>query len=363
MERTNRELRGRSRDILTLGSSEVLDLLNGREHDVLDVVERAYRLHGGGQSALPHSTFLRFPQEPANRIIALPAYLGGEINCAGVKWIASFPENRKHGIDRASALLILNEMMTGRPKAVIEGSIISARRTAAGAALAARALQRKRSNIAGLVGCGPINFEIVRFLRAACPEIDQLFLYDLDRERSEAFKEQCKQHFGGLHVNIAASAQEIFASVPLISFATTAAKPHIFDPATFLPGSTILHISLRDLSPELVLACDNVVDDVDHVVRAETSIHLAQKLAGHLEFVRCSIAEVFNGTAVPRRDEHSPVIFSPFGLGILDIAVGQYIFDLAATSGAGTMIPSFLPDSWTRVPELTAPSGVCCISE
>lgn len=345
MERPNRKLRSCSRDILTLASSEILELLIGKEHEVLGVVEHAYRLHGAGHSALPHSTFLRFPQDQANRIIALPAYLGGEIDCAGVKWIASFPENIKHGTDRASALLILNDMATGRPKAILEGSIISARRTAASAALSACLLQQKPSSVAGIIGCGPINFEIVRFLRAACPEVSQILIYDLDRDRSQAFKEQCNQQFAGLRVGIALRPEEVYESVLLISFATTASKPHIFDAATFLPGATVLHISLRDLAPELVLACDNVVDDLDHVARAETSIHLAQKSAGHLNFVRCSIADVLNKTAAPRNGDDRPVIFSPFGLGILDIAVGQYIYDLARNSGAGTIIPAFLPGS------------------
>ena len=136
-------------------------------------------------------------------------------------------------------------------------------------------------------------------------------------------------------------------SCSLISLATTSSEPHIFDLSGCIPGSTILHISLRDLSPEVILANDNVVDDVDHVCRAMTSIHLTQQLTGHTEFVRGSLASVFTGKAPEKRDATAHTIFSPFGLGVLDIAVGRLLMSLAQDEKQGTIIESFLPASWS----------------
>src|SRR6267378_2325539 len=179
------------RDILMVGGEEVRSLLTGGELQVVEIIRKAYQIHHKGLSALPHSSFLLFPQNPANRIIALPAYLGGEVNSAGVKWIASFPDNIARGEDRASAVLILNAMDSGRPRAILEGSVISSKRTAASAALAAQVLQREKSSVAGIVGCGLINFEIVRFLLATCPEIGTLLVYDIDPDRARNFQERC----------------------------------------------------------------------------------------------------------------------------------------------------------------------------
>ena len=119
-------------------------VLQGREQQIMELIETAYRLHGAGESVNPPSYFLRFPERPSARIIALPASLGGQLGVHGLKWISSFPDNVASGIPRASAVLILNDGVSGYPFACLESSIISATRTAASAALAAHWFSRSR---------------------------------------------------------------------------------------------------------------------------------------------------------------------------------------------------------------------------
>ena len=336
------------RNILVLSGDEVADVLAGQELAVVDAVSKAYQVHGQGQSSLPHSTFLHFPNNPANRIIALPAYLGGEVNSAGVKWIASFPANVNEGFDRASAVLILNSPENGRPSAILESSIISARRTAASAALAARVLTVGRSRTAGLIGCGVINFEIVRFLPVTCPDIDHLLVYDLSADAARNLQERCAEEFPKLKVEIAANSDTVFRNAGVISFATTSGKPWVHSLKMCAPGTAVLHISLRDLAPDVILDCDNVVDDVDHVSRAQTSIHLTEQKAGNRGFIRCTLAGILQGKDQPRADRNGIAVFSPFGLGILDIALGELVLKLARQKGRGTVIESFLPAPWRK---------------
>lgn len=334
-------------DLLILSGNEVASLLHGREGQIMDVVREAYITHASGASTLPHSSFLGFPAEQRNRIIALPAYLGGSFEICGLKWVSSFPGNLERGLDRASALVILSSPVTGQPEAILEASRISAKRTAASAALAARHLQTgKQTKRLGVVGCGPINFEVVRFVLFTFPEIEKLFLFDLDHERTEVFKHSCQSRVADVEIETLNSIEAVLESAPLITFATTAIKPHISDLSKCAPGSTILHVSLRDLTPEVILASDNIADDVDHVCRANTSLHLAEQLVGNRDFIRCALPDILSGNAPARRDDQSIAVFSPFGLGVLDLAVGKLARDLALQEGIGTPITSFPADSW-----------------
>src|SRR5205085_1668370 len=105
-------------------------------------------------------------------------------------------------------------------------------------------------------GCGLINYEVVRFLSAVCPPVESIVVYDLDAARADHFKSKCEQLLKGVEVRAVKQVEEVFAASSLISIATTAATPHIFDLSRCRPGSTILHVSLRDLSPEVILSCD-----------------------------------------------------------------------------------------------------------
>lgn len=336
-------------DVLIVTGSEVRALLSGREAEIISSVRDAYVAHGKGGSSLPHSTFLRFPDDARNRIISLPAYLGDGFGVAGVKWIASFPGNFEKGLDRASAVLILNSVQTGRPEAILESSIISAKRTAAGAALAAQVIHRPGdAESVGLIGCGLINFEVARFLKTVCPGIGRLAVFDVDAARAEQFVAKCRQFYGAAEFAVARDVESVLRESRLVSFATTALAPHVADLAACPPGATILHVSLRDLSPEAILSADNVVDDVDHVCRAQTSVHLAEQLAGHRGFIRCTLADILTGAAPPRRDPEGVAVFSPFGLGVFDLAVGKLVYDSAVERGQGRVIKSFLPDPWTE---------------
>jgi len=123
----------------------------------LDAVERAFKLLAVGEVKVPNKIVLELPpsEQERGRINGLAAYIGGDWEVAGIKWIPSFPKNpREHGLPRASALLTLNNTNTGTPLAVMDGTIISAMRTGAMGGLGAKYLARKDSEVAALIGLG-----------------------------------------------------------------------------------------------------------------------------------------------------------------------------------------------------------------
>lgn len=324
-----------------ISGAQVHQAVNGHEAQVTRMIEAAYRLHGEGATVNPDSYFLRFPDRPSSRIIALPASVKGDVDVHGIKWISSFPENVAAGIPRASAVLILNDTETGYPFACLESSIISAARTAASAALAAVELSDRRGSRptrVGFIGVGLIARYIHTYLAGNGFKFDELGIHDLSADHAAGFKSYLERSESG-QVTIHDTAEDLIRSSDLIVFATVAGEPHVTDPAWFGHNPLVLHISLRDLSPEIILASYNIVDDVEHCMKANTSPHLAEQQVGHRDFVAGTLYDVLTGKTTPPADK--PVVFSPFGLGVLDLAVAKYVYDQVTESGDLLTVPDF----------------------
>lgn len=322
-------------DFAIVSGSAVQQVLTGRSAEVVRLVERAYLAHHAGQTTNPHSHFLRFTDRPDNRIIALPASLGAGFDVDGIKWIASVPGNIHIGLPRASAVLVLNDQQTGFPLACMESSIISATRTAASAVLAAGRLAESRRRIS-YVGAGLIAEYIHRLFTETGWTFDEVGVHDLRHDAASRFGARV----GGHPVKVHDTVESAVRAADLVVFATTAVAPHVTDLAWLRHNPTVLNISLRDLGAEVILASTNFVDDVDHCLRAGTSPHLAEQHSGSRDFVTGTLGDVLLGQEVPAGH---PVVFSPFGLGVLDLAVASHVLQLARTAGLVTHIPGFFP--------------------
>jgi ornithine cyclodeaminase len=306
-------------------------------------VETAYRLHAAGDAVNPDSYFLRFPDKPNARIIALPAHLGGTVQKSGIKWISSFPDNRAHNLARASAVLILNDADTGYPVACIESALISATRTAASAALAAEhiAINPRQGNL-GIVGTGVIARTTVEWLLFRGWRFRRVNLYDLDQKEADRFSRWMRDRHD-VQVDVLDSLEDTVADSSLLLFTTTAAEPYLSDERLFRHCPTVLHLSLRDICVNIILGSQNIVDDVDHCLKANTSLHLAEKATGNRAFVAGNLVNVLDKELRP--DPRKPRIFSPFGLGVLDLAVGNLVLEKAVSSGQATTLPDFFSNA------------------
>jgi 2,3-diaminopropionate biosynthesis protein SbnB len=327
-----------------ISGSQVQRALTGRTGEIVELVEAAYRLHSAGESVNPPSCFLRFPDRPTSRIIALPASIGGSMPVDGLKWISSFPPNVATGIPRASAVLILNDHGTGYPFACLESSIISATRTAALAASAADWLSRGRRRPArvGFFGVGLIARYIHTFLAGTGWVFDEIGVHDLSPASAAGFCEYLERALPVSRITVHDSAERLIRSSDLVVFATVAGEPHVREVSWFDHHPLVLHISLRDLGPEIVLASTNIVDDVEHCLTASTSPHLAEQLTGSRDFLQGTLDDVMAGRVTIPADR--PVVFSPFGLGVLDLAVGKHVYDEVSRSGELHVIDDFFHD-------------------
>ncbi|MFF2630098.1 2,3-diaminopropionate biosynthesis protein SbnB [Kitasatospora griseola] len=327
-----------------LGREDVRTALADLDSTVIDLVRNAYVLHSQGKSDLPFSTFLRPLHRSDSRIIALPAYLGGPAPVMGLKWISSFPENVNRGMQRASSLCILNDLESGYPLALMEGSQISAVRTAAGAALASGLLNAGREvRTIGLVGCGTINNQVVHFLTQVHEDLETVLLQDAFPERAKVFAAELAAEYPGVEFKAATLGQALSADTVSIATTDSSYWLDLADYPNRPHGQVVLHLSLRDLSVSSVLGAVNITDDADHAIREQTSLHKAEQQAGHRRFVTAEIGALLDGTA--ELPAARTVVFAPFGLGVLDLAVAEAVLNHAEKHGLGTEVEGFDPGS------------------
>ncbi len=323
----------------------VEQILSEAPQACIDDVEKAYLAHHAGETVNPDSYFLRFPDRPADRIIALPASLGGANGVCGIKWIASFPGNIEGGLQRASAALLLNDPRTGYPYACMEASRISAARTAASAVLACRWLRPADRRIPrlGIVGAGFIARNILDMFASDGWQPGELLVHDLHAPSARALAAHAQTRHG-LQAGVADQLEQVLQA-DVVVLATTAGAPYI-SAWHFTPQQCVLNISLRDLAPEILMEANNVFDDVEHCMKAGTSPHLAEQKCGHRRFATGTLAQLMRGEI--RLREEISTIFSPFGLGMLDLAVGRRVYQEARRRGRAVAVPNFFhePSRW-----------------
>ncbi|MDG4830668.1 2,3-diaminopropionate biosynthesis protein SbnB [Solwaraspora sp. WMMD1047] len=321
-----------------MGGAHIRAVVEESRPQIVDRVRETYLAHHRGETVNPNSYFLRFPEKPNARIIALPAFLRGEPGVAGIKWIASFPDNVARNVPRASAVLVLNDFATGYPFACLEAAQISAARTAASAALAAERIHGSRTAArVAVIGAGIIARNILEFLAALHWSIGHVVVHDTVAAYARRYADHAESL--GYPATVAEPLADAVTAADIVLLATTATEPYLLDAGLFGAGQTVLNISLRDLGPDVVAAAHNVVDDVDHCLTAGTSPHLAEQQLGHRDFIDATLAQLLLDEVTLGRDK--PRVFSPFGLGVLDLAVGLEIFTTGRDRGQVTAVPDF----------------------
>jgi ornithine cyclodeaminase/alanine dehydrogenase-like protein (mu-crystallin family) len=128
----------------------------------IDATRDAFLRHHRGDWIMPAKVYLDSP--PYGDFRAMPAR-GDEL--ALLKWVTSFPDNPKHGLPTVSGIVCLSDRRTGVPLVLLDARAVTALRTGAVAAVAARALARPGARTAGIVGCGLHGVWTARCLAAA----------------------------------------------------------------------------------------------------------------------------------------------------------------------------------------------------
>lgn len=330
-------------EILYLSKSDIIRV-GGLSSDLyVAAIRHALTLHAGGKFVQPLKPYLRWGGPGghiADRIIAMPAYIGGESPAAGLKWVGSKHDNpSRRGLERASALTILNDPESHYPIAVMEGSLISGMRTAAVTAVAAGHLAREGFRDVACIGCGPIAQMQLLTLLEQFPSIIAIHLYDLDPSAAYQLIEELGRRFPDIEYRVAASAEDAVRAGDVVITCTVTAKPYI--PYDWLrPGSFISNVSIMDVHKEVFLKVDKVVvDDWEQSNREKKIINqLVLENRFSRDQLHAELGEIIVGRRPGRETDAEIILLNPMGMAIEDIACAQVIYREAVAAGIGTRL-------------------------
>lgn len=308
--------------------------------EYMSAVEESFRLHGQGETTQPGKQIILWGDAKSEfergRIIAMPAYVGGRVDKAGLKWIPGMPQNPlRHNLPRAIALILLTDPHTGAPLAVMDGTVISAMRTGAASGVVARYLARSHSQVVGIVGAGVQARTQLRALKAALPELTKIQVFDIDRERAHTLCQETENELQ-LSATATASAKEAFQEADVCVTATVTGEPYVHGD-WLEPGTLYTEISTWDGYPDVLQQVDKIiVDDWDLVSHRK---HLTTRgvTAGVIseDDIYAELGEIVNGTKPGRERDDERILFNPIGLPAHDITAASHIYEQARQQGIG----------------------------
>ncbi len=317
--------------ILYLAQAEVASV-GVTMKEILDALFVAFREHGEGKVEMPPKPGIH--TQPDAFIHAMPAFIPA-LHSAGMKWVSGYPENYKRDLPYITGLLILNDAETGVPLAVMDCAWITAMRTGAATAVAAKYLARPESESVGILGCGVQGRSNLEALQVLFP-LKRVVAYDTLPAQAERFAQFARERFG-LDAVIAQHAREAVEGLDLIVTAGPILhKPHATIQAGWMkPGA---FASLVDFDSywagaamkETTKFCTDDVPQLEHYRR----IGYFQDIPP----IYASVGELVAGKKHGRENATERTMTCNLGLALDDMATAPIVYRRAKERGIGTWL-------------------------
>ena len=300
--------------------------------ETIAVVEDALREHGLGETENPPKPGVH----PANAFIhAMPGYLPRK-KAAGLKWVSSFSGNTGLGLPPVMGLLILNDVQTGQPLAVMDCRWITAMRTGAVSAVSARYLAAKNSTVVGIIGAGIQGRYNLLALAAALPSLESVRVFDINPRTADGFVATLAGKLQ-LQFEIGKSPQEVIEGAHIIVTATGRLDQPIFKEKWISPGSLVLPVHHRGWENRTLHKVDKfITDDWQQLKQAHEKVG---GFNGPLPQRHTELGEIITGQKPGRENEMERIINFNYGLAIEDVAMASEIYTRAKAKGLGQILP------------------------
>lgn len=317
----------------------------------MDVVGCAQALFATGAVRQPHKLVLRSgdtaESEELGRFNGLAASVGVPAECVGMKWIGSFPANRRLGLPRASALIILNSPQTGFPLALMDGTLVNAMRTGAVTALGASYLAPSKTRKVGILGAGVQSRTQILGLYTALPMIDEIAVYARRLSAAKAVAADCRQRWGA-PVRAVPTIEDALRDADVALTITTAHAP-IMLARHIKPGALTVQLAGHECEFGVIQACRKIVADnwdaVKHRGIITPALMHQQGLLQDAD-IHANLGELIVGTKPGRESDDERIHYCHMGMGIGDVALAWSVYKKARERNLGTRLVLWREPLW-----------------
>jgi len=320
-------------DVLYLSRTDI-EKLDINMMDIIRVVEEAFLEKAKGRVEVPPKPGIH-PQKDAF-IHAMPAYLS-QMKSAGVKWVSGFPENPKRGLPYISGLLILNDVDTGFPICVMDCTWVTAKRTGAATAVAAKYLAKEDSRILGILGCGTQGRSNLEALSIVYRGLEEIRAYDVSKENLQRYVREVKAKYG-LQVVPASSPKKAVENCDIVVTAGPILKhpAPVIEATWFKDGGFACSLDFDSYwKPEAMYSMNKFcTDDVEQLEYYRTQGYFAA-----IPNVYADLSEIVSRKKMGRENPEERIMSMNLGLAIEDMATAKLVFERAKKKGIGTNLP------------------------
>lgn len=226
-------------DMIKAGVMDMAECVNTMEQMFILLQQGDYRMSGANNDS--HGSQITFPADspfpnmpkptPDRRLMAMPAYLGGDFQTCGVKWYGSNVANREKGLPRSILTFILNDVDTGAPLAYMSANLLSAYRTGAVPGVGARHFARKNSKVIGLLGPGVMGKTSVTAFMSMCAEIDTINIKGRGEKNLNRFVKWINEVFPQIrNVNVVDTVEDVVRGADIVTYCNSG---DVGDPSTY----------------------------------------------------------------------------------------------------------------------------------
>lgn len=354
-------------DMIKAGVKDMKSCVDVMEDLLITLYKGDYVMGGANHNS--HGCMIMFPDDPQfpgmpknaddRRFMAMPAYLGGSYQMAGMKWYGSNVENKKVGLPRSILMMMLNDKDTGAPLALMSANLVSAYRTGGIPGVGAKYLARKDSRVVSIIGPGVMGKTSLAAFVSVCPNLDTVKIKGRSQRSLDAFTRFTREELPQIkNIEICDSVEEAVKDSDIISFTTT-----VRDDVSSFPyingdwikkGALISMPSAARFDDDFLAGCKLVVDNsklyeaweeeypyptypqVQIIGTKFTDLKHDGKIKAE-DII--DITDIIEKRHPGRTSDDEIIVYSVGGMPVEDIAWGGTVYRNAVKLGIGIKLP------------------------